>query len=101
MLSSLMIAPRLFCRSRVLLGLKRTCSTATNTWNVDALGREYPRDDGLKEAFADLTNLADMRLGAKVLFATDEWFATADNLLKPEDPYFVMQSRPPLSKHGP
>ncbi|EOD08370.1 hypothetical protein EMIHUDRAFT_459309 [Emiliania huxleyi CCMP1516] len=35
-----------------------------------------------------LTNLADAGLGARVLFATDEWFATADNLLQPHAPHF-------------
>lgn len=33
-------------------------------------------------------NLANSRLGAKVLFATDEWFAVADNLLNPNNPVF-------------
>lgn len=33
-------------------------------------------------------NLCSASLGAKVLFATDEWFATADNLLKDTPPEF-------------
>eukprot|EP00980_Cylindrotheca_fusiformis_P016112 scaffold4782_cov106-Cylindrotheca_fusiformis.AAC.5 len=33
-------------------------------------------------------NLCSASLGAKVLFATDEWFATADNLLKDTPPQF-------------
>ena len=35
-----------------------------------------------------LTNFALAEAGAKVLFATDEWFAAADNLLKTEEPSF-------------
>jgi len=34
------------------------------------------------------TNLASQSEGAKILFATDEWFAAADNLLKDEPPVF-------------
>jgi hypothetical protein len=33
-------------------------------------------------------NLCSASLGAKVLFATDDWFATADNLLKDTPPEF-------------
>ena len=32
--------------------------------------------------------LSSSRLGAKTLFATDEWFAICDNLLKPALPAF-------------
>lgn len=46
------------------------------------------RDDRLAARFSELVNLADDGLGATVLFATDEWFATADNLLKPTPPLF-------------
>ena len=38
--------------------------------------------------FNELTNLADGRLGAEILFATDEWFATASNLLNSSPPVF-------------
>ena len=49
-----------------------------------------PRDGGkaLAARFEALTDLADDRLGGRVLFATDEWFATADNMLKPSAPHF-------------
>lgn len=49
-----------------------------------------PRDGGkaLAARFEALTDLADERLGGKILFATDEWFATADNMLKPSAPHF-------------
>ena len=36
-----------------------------------------------------LTNLACSASGAAVLFATDEWFASAENLLSPSPPEFV------------
>ena len=49
-----------------------------------ASGPEEP----LPADLASRTNLADASLGAKVLFATDEWFATADNMLKPSKPHF-------------
>ncbi|DAZ94914.1 TPA: hypothetical protein N0F65_003084 [Lagenidium giganteum] len=42
------------------------------------------------DAQADsLTNLASSAFGARVLFATDEWFAAAHNLLQPEEPVFI------------
>ncbi len=34
-------------------------------------------------AFAQLTDLAAERLGGKVLYATDEFFAEKENLIKP------------------
>ena len=37
---------------------------------------------------ATLSNFCSASLGARVLFATDEWFASADNLLKDDDPMF-------------
>ncbi|CEG40233.1 allantoicase [Plasmopara halstedii] len=36
-----------------------------------------------------LTNLASATYGSRVLFATDEWFASASRLLLPEPPIFV------------
>lgn len=36
-----------------------------------------------------LPNLASPLLGAEVVFATDEWFAAADNMLKDEDPIWL------------
>ncbi|KAL7512457.1 hypothetical protein ACHAXN_009437, partial [Cyclotella atomus] len=35
------------------------------------------------------TNLTSSATGARILFATDEWFAAADNLLNPADPEFI------------
>ncbi|XP_063846410.1 allantoicase-like [Scylla paramamosain] len=40
-----------------------------------ATGESRPR-------FAELNNLASEKLGARILFATDDWFAVAENLLK-------------------
>ena len=45
-------------------------------------------DPSLVTRFSELTNLADKRLGAKILFATDEWFAVADRMLDPSVPAF-------------
>ena len=45
-------------------------------------------DPSLAARFSELTDLADDRLGSRILFATDEWFATADNMLKPSAPHF-------------
>ncbi|XP_030054766.1 putative inactive allantoicase [Microcaecilia unicolor] len=38
--------------------------------------------------FAQLNDLASEAVGGKVLFATDDWFAVAENLLKRQDPEF-------------
>jgi len=37
----------------------------------------------------ELSNLLSLDAGARVLFATDEWFAIADNLLKDGPPIFI------------
>lgn len=44
-----------------------------------------PTDPSLEQ----LTDLASSSFGAKVLFATDEWFAAAHLLLVPEPPVFI------------
>jgi len=36
--------------------------------------------------FLELNNLASEKLGSKILFATDDWFAIAENLLKDSEP---------------
>lgn len=38
-----------------------------------------------KPKFAELNNLISAKLGGKVLFATDDWFAVAENILKEND----------------
>ncbi|KAM8954386.1 putative inactive allantoicase [Pelodytes ibericus] len=38
--------------------------------------------------FIQMNNLASENVGGKVLFATDDWFAGAENLLKKSDPEF-------------
>lgn len=40
-------------------------------------------------ALERLTDLASSAFGARVLFATDEWFAAADCMLSPEPPVFI------------
>ena len=57
-----------------LMMTRRLCSSA--------------KSDALASKFAELTNLADEGLGARVLFATDEWFAVAANLMKPSEPHW-------------
>jgi len=37
----------------------------------------------------ELSNLLSLEGGARVLFATDEWFAIAENLLKDGPPIFI------------
>ena len=39
--------------------------------------------------FTEKTDLADLRLGGAVIFANDEFFASKDNLVRPERPVFV------------
>ncbi|CEL93556.1 unnamed protein product [Vitrella brassicaformis CCMP3155] len=48
--------------------------------------RATPVRDGTEPAFLSLTELSSCTVGGKVLFATDEWFAAADNLLKEDAP---------------
>eukprot|EP00047_Mylnosiga_fluctuans_P021076 m.100134 g.100134 ORF g.100134 m.100134 type:complete len:389 (-) comp8741_c0_seq2:2032-3198(-) len=36
--------------------------------------------------FANLTDLASAAVGGKILFSTDDWFASADNMLKTNEP---------------
>jgi len=38
---------------------------------------------------SDLVNLADLRFGATVLYANDDFFASKDNLLLPQRPIFI------------
>ncbi|XP_018416014.1 PREDICTED: LOW QUALITY PROTEIN: probable allantoicase [Nanorana parkeri] len=49
------------------------------------------RDHGVEVCvpeFVQMNNLACESVGGKVLFATDDWFAAAENLLKKSDPEF-------------
>lgn len=39
-----------------------------------------------KPKFTELNDLASEKVGGKILFSTDDWFAEAENLLKPEPP---------------
>jgi allantoicase len=39
-------------------------------------------------AYTKLPDLASASVGGQVLFATDEWFAAADNIVNPESPVF-------------
>lgn len=39
--------------------------------------------------FTSEVDLACLNVGGKIIFATDEWFAPAINLLKQEDPVFI------------
>ncbi|XP_052704619.1 allantoicase-like isoform X1 [Crassostrea angulata] len=38
--------------------------------------------------FTELNDLVNEKVGGKILYATDDWFAVAENLLKAEDPVF-------------
>ena len=46
----------------------------------------------------ETTNLADARIGSKVLFATDEWFARAECLLNPAPATFDPDAYSPQGK---
>ncbi len=46
-------------------------------------------EDTAYNPFSQWTNLADPRIGAEAVFATDEWFASKDRLLKPQEPVFL------------
>ena len=45
-----------------------------------------------------LPNLASPLLGAEIIFATDEWFAAADNMLRDEDPVWLADDYTPFGK---
>ncbi|KAM4771202.1 putative inactive allantoicase [Rhinophrynus dorsalis] len=49
-----------------------------------------PEDSAAQQLpeFVQMNNLACESVGGKVLFATDDWFAVAENLLKKSDPEF-------------
>ncbi len=49
-------------------------------------------------SFAEKLNLADASLGSRVVFATDEWFARAENLLNPSPPTFDPNAYCPQGK---
>jgi len=40
-------------------------------------------------SLSNCINLANTKFGSQIIFSTDEWFATANNLLKDEDPVFI------------
>ena len=44
---------------------------------------------GAGASFTWLPDIANVMLGSKVIYATDEWFAVADNLLPDEEPEFI------------
>jgi len=45
--------------------------------------------DSNDNPFSNLINLAHPRLGAKVVFTTDEWFAPCERMLQPEPAVFI------------
>lgn len=45
-------------------------------------------DAELAQRFSELTDLADEGVGGRAIFATDEWFAVAQNMLKPTPAVF-------------
>lgn len=65
--------------ARVLRALTRAAHVGPADPAADAV---------LKARFEALTDLADGGLGGKPLFATDEWFATCNNLIKSSPPVF-------------
>ena len=40
----------------------------------------------MPDQFKKYINLADARLGSKVLSVSDDWFAEADRMLQPQSP---------------
>ena len=52
----------------------------------------------MSEDFGSLVDLASARLGGKVLFANDEFFASRHNLLKREDAIFIADKFTPSGK---
>lgn len=56
--------------------------------NVDHIKRDIMNHDN-NLIFSPKANIADPRLGASVIYATDEFFASKDRLIKPEAPLFI------------
>lgn len=68
---------------------KRLAHSASITSVADFEQLVPAKNTAPKGPFADhYTNLCSARDGAKTLFATDDWFAAADNLLKDTPPNF-------------
>ncbi|XP_052803532.1 allantoicase-like [Mya arenaria] len=53
-----------------------------------AVINQFGSTSASEPAFTAYNDLASTKVGGKVLFATDDWFAQAENLLKPEDAQF-------------
>ena len=51
-------------------------------------------------AFVQLTDLASERLGGKVLYATDDFFAEKENLIKPTRGIFLPKKKTLLTHKG-
>ena len=47
------------------------------------------QDDPIKPLYTELADLASAKLGAKVLYATDDFFAEKENLIKASEPIFL------------
>jgi allantoicase len=64
-------------------------SSITSVVDMDTAKLEPCKNVAPKSPFADhFTNLASAMGGARVLFATDDWFAAAENLLQDGPPIF-------------
>ncbi|XP_074614432.1 allantoicase-like isoform X1 [Acropora palmata] len=50
------------------------------------MDKELQHECFSRPSFAHLNDLASNGVGGKIVFATDDWFAVAENLLKPSDP---------------
>eukprot|EP01038_Epipyxis_sp_PR26KG_P011245 gene11245-15089_t len=48
--------------------------------------------------YSDYPNLSSPLLGAKILFATDEWFAATENVIKDNDPIWLENEYTPFGK---
>mmetsp|Transcript_22271 Transcript_22271/g.39448 ORF Transcript_22271/g.39448 Transcript_22271/m.39448 type:complete len:390 (+) Transcript_22271:124-1293(+) len=46
-------------------------------------------NDNNQPWYVALTDLAEESMGTKILFATDEWFAAAENVIKSAEPIFI------------
>uniref|UniRef100_A0A7S1G9S0 Allantoicase domain-containing protein n=1 Tax=Bicosoecida sp. CB-2014 TaxID=1486930 RepID=A0A7S1G9S0_9STRA len=61
-------------------------STASSASGASKSGSERERE---VPAWKKSTEMVSARVGGKCLFATDEWFATAENMLKTSEPVFI------------
>ncbi len=85
---SFLFLPRGFIKSMTTTTTTSTQPAATVLETTTTLAKNESPTSPFSSSNPSLENLCSETDGAKILFATDEWFAAADNLLKRDPPVF-------------